>query len=79
MNAQTPPASPVDPADRSAARGAQVAQLIFLAFSCLFVVSSTWQFTRAVFFPSDASQGPQPASGELHPPCAETGAAPPPR
>lgn len=53
MNAQTPTTTPVDPGERAARRGAQVAQLLFLALSCVFVASSTWQFARAVFLTGD--------------------------
>jgi hypothetical protein len=68
MNARTPTTASVDPSERAARRGAQIAQLLFLALSCVFVASSTWQFARAVFITGDEA----PPTTVIRPsPCTE--------
>jgi hypothetical protein len=58
MPAETEAPLPVEPCEsdrsaRAARRGAQVALMVFLALSCAFALSSTWQLARAVFFEGD--------------------------
>jgi hypothetical protein len=64
------PQSPMDPTERAAKRGAQVAMLAFFVLSSLFVVSSTWQLAHAVFFEPHTSASPPAASSRPAPPCA---------
>ena len=51
-----------DPVERAGRRGAQIATLLFLLLSSTFVVSSTWQLARAVFFDEPPAPASQPAS-----------------
>jgi hypothetical protein len=66
MPTADPPKSnaPRDRGEVAARRGARVALAAFVVVSCAFVVSSTWQLTRAVLFPAgmDASTPLVPAT-----------------
>jgi hypothetical protein len=71
MPSSPPPSLPADPAnlsDVAAKRGARLALFAFVALSSLFVLSSTWQLTRAALFEND------PRSALRNPAIAANGA-----
>jgi hypothetical protein len=71
MTEPSPDASPpaATHGDAAAKRGAQVAWLAVVVFSSWFVVSSTWQLTRGVFFDASATSAiAEPLAGQG--PCA---------
>ena len=64
-DASSPSPEGPKPGDVAARRGAQVAWLGVVVFSSWFVVSSTWQLTRGVFFDASATHGAaEPLAGQ---------------